>query len=199
MRQIKTRLSIVGWSFLPVSFLSFLLMPWGVCAREMTEQQVKDAVQTWVRHVTADKKPDAVIEKMEPIKEDQETVGYIVHLQGGGFSLAGADDQVLPVYLYSPCGQYDPSNPSYQVVLSEIRARVKTHRKVSALDQVELQLQPIYREELSRRATHWQDLIAGRITPKITRKDMALEWLIYIGEPDRMELPLTSRWAQGSP
>ena len=34
-------------------------------ATEMTEIDVRTAVQTWVRFVTANAKPDAVIEKME--------------------------------------------------------------------------------------------------------------------------------------
>ena len=77
-----------------------------VCLRasELTEQQVRDAAQTWVRQVIADAEPNAVVREMEPYRVDGKIVAYIAHLQGGGFCLCGRDDLVLPVYLYNPNG-----------------------------------------------------------------------------------------------
>jgi len=153
------------------------------------EQDVRAAVETWVRHVTADARPDAVVEQMEPHKVDGETVAYIAHLQGGGYCLAGADPLVLPVYLYSPEGTYDPDNPSYQFILWEIGARLEALRQ--SLAERAPELQP-YQEALSERALYWQDLIAGRILARAEDAGVGTE-------PAMMELDLTSLWDQGSP
>jgi hypothetical protein len=96
---------------------------------------------------------------------------------------------VLPVYFYSPWGTYDPENPSYQYILWEIETRLKYLREgLEKGDPKVLQ----YQEALSERASFWQDLIAGRIPPRIKEKDMQ-------GEPVLMELNLTSQWDQDWP
>jgi hypothetical protein len=108
-----------------VLVLSLVFTPVLLEARELTEQEVRAAVQTWVRHVTADARPDAVIEKMEPYEIDGERVAYIAHLEDGGFCLCGTNDVVLPVYLYSPGGKFSTGNPFYQYVLWEIAERTR--------------------------------------------------------------------------
>jgi hypothetical protein len=88
------------------------LIPAPAQAGHIGEREVRSAVEIWVRYVTADARPDAVVERMEPYETDGEIVAYIAHLKGGGFCIAGADDLLLPVCLYSPDGTYDPGNPA---------------------------------------------------------------------------------------
>jgi hypothetical protein len=153
-------------------------------------EQVRAAVQTWVRYVTADARPGAVVVRMESYQMDGETVAYIAHLAGGGFCLCGADDLVLPVYFYSPRGTYDPENPNYQYILWEIGTRLEYLQKgLEERDPRVLQ----YRDALSERATFWQDLIAGRIPRRVRRPEAPL------AEPISMTLSLTSRWDQNPP
>jgi hypothetical protein len=138
--------------------VGLLLMPRSLEARVLGVQEVRAAVQTWVRRVTADARPEAVIVRMEPHRVNGETVAYIAHLLSGGFCLCGADDLVLPVYFYSPLGTYNPQNPDYQYVLWEIEARMKHLRggfEKSAPEVIQ------YQEVLSKRASFWQDLVAG--------------------------------------
>lgn len=169
--------------------LCLIVIPTFLQAKEMTEAEVRSAVQTWVRHVTADARPDAVVEKMEPYLVDGTIVAYVAHLAGSGFCLCGANDLVLPVYLYSPQGIYDPSIPDYQAVLQEIAERVRYLQK--GVEEKDPGLES-YQQALSERVFFWQDLVAGRIPPRIEEKDAA-------GEPDMMELNLTSTWDQHSP
>jgi len=176
--------------FLVSSFIfCLILIPAFLQAKEMTENEVSSAVQTWVRHVTADARPDAVVEKMEPYLVDGAIMAYIAHLADNGFCFCGANDLVLPVYLYSPQGTYDPSIPDYQAILLEITERVRYLQK--GLGKKDPILQP-YQQIISDRASFWQDLIAGRIPPRIEKKDAA-------GEPAMMVLDLTSTWRQWSP
>jgi hypothetical protein len=169
-----------------------VLLPTGAAADDggLTEAEVRAAVETWVRYVTADARPDAVVERMEPYQVDAETVAYIAHLEGGGFCLCGADELVLPVYFYSPHGTYDPQNPNYQYILWEISTRLKSLRR--GLEEGEARLQA-YQEALSERATFWQDLIAGRAPTRTAQPQGTLT------EPISMTVDLTSRWHQGSP
>jgi hypothetical protein len=130
-----------------------------------------------------------VVEKMEPYLVDGAILTYIAHLADSGFCLCGANDLVLPVYFYNPQGTYDPSIPDYQDILWEIAERVKYLQK--GLEEKDPSLQP-YHQALSERASFWQDLIAGRILPRIEKKGVK-------GEPVMMELDLTCTWRQGSP
>jgi hypothetical protein len=171
-------------------FLYLIILPVLVQAAEVTELDVQTAVQTWVRHVTADAKPNAVIERMEPYTVDGRTVGYIAHLSGGGFCLCGGDDLVLPVYLYCPEGTYHPDNPNYQYILWEIGTRFKNLEK-GLEERAPRVLQ--YQEALSQRASYWEELIAGRIPARLEGLEAPA------GEPAKMELNLTCRWHQGSP
>jgi hypothetical protein len=139
--------------------------------------------------VTADARLDAVVELMEPHVVDGRTVGYIAHLADGGYCLCGADDMLLPVYLYRPFGTYDPTNPDYQYLLSTFGKRLG--RIEIAMAQRNGELDP-YEAELARRAADWNELIAGRIPQaEAMGGDRAA--------PASMSLPVRSYWHQGSP
>ena len=169
---------------------NFMLNPVIAEPKELTEQEVRSAVQTWVRYVTADARPDAVIRKMEAFGKKGKRVGFVAYLSRGGFCLCGADDLVLPVYWYSPEGVYDPENRHYQYILWRIATRVENlsrglKERTSVLQKFE--------SAFSNRRSFWQGLISGHV-PK------GLEDLVeQTGEPVMMELGLTSLWHQGSP
>ncbi|MCX6879026.1 MAG: C10 family peptidase [Verrucomicrobia bacterium] len=155
-----------------------------------SQKDVGSAVQTWVRSVTADARPDAVVERLEPYQVDGETVAFIAYLQDGGFCLAGANDLLLPVYLYSPHGSYNPKNPAYQYILGEMDSRLKAMRK--SLAEQDQQRQPSL-DALRERAAYWQTLIAGQMPAPATVLKAPPPG------PASMVLPLTSHWHQGSP
>ncbi|MBN2541916.1 C10 family peptidase [bacterium] len=157
---------------------------------KLPEQDIRAAVQTWVNYVTADARPDAVIESMEPFVTGGETMAYIAHLWNGGFCLCGADNIVLPVYLYSPTGEYDPDIPDYQDVLYEISSRTLTLRDF--LDKGSPKVRE-YQSFLARRDTFWMDLTAGRIPRRLQRS------MGTLAVPESMRVPLTSTWNQDSP
>jgi hypothetical protein len=191
MKQITNRAIRTSRIFGILLILCLILAPASVHASELTEQEVGAAVQTWVRHVTADAKPDAVIERMEPHQVKGMTVAYIAHLSGGGFCLCGADDLVLPVYFYSPGGTYDSQNPNYQYILWEIGARRNVQQ--NGLENGDQKLQS-YQQAISERATFWQELIAGRAPARVEKSESPLT------EPIFMNLSrLTPHWRQDSP
>jgi len=169
--------------------LSVALLPTTLHAKELTVDEVRAAVETWVRHVTADARPDAVVERMEPYIVDGKTMAYIAHLAGGGICLCGADDLVLPVYLYSPHGTFDANNPGLSFVLREVKARTDALRAAVARRDPWLQK---HGAALAERAGFWQDLVARRILPARGGSESR-------GTPTLMELPLTCTWGQGSP
>ena len=170
--------------------LCFILLPVALQADELTEPEVQAAVQTWVRYVTAEAKPDAVIERMEPHEIDGNIVAYVAYIAGGGFCLCGKDSLVLPVYIYSPQGKFNPENPGYQYVLSEIAERTQLLSKAKG------QMSTVFlrhEETLKTRERLWQDLIEGIVPAMMTTEDSAE------AEPDMMDLGLTSRWHQDPP
>jgi len=58
-----------------VSFLLCLTLDWRPAyARDFTAQEVRSAVQTWVRLVTTDPRPEAEIESFQPHAVDGRTV-----------------------------------------------------------------------------------------------------------------------------
>ena len=119
--QIKYTASVVELSLV---LILWIIVPFIIQARELPENQVRTAVETWVRYIAADARPEAVIARMEPYQADGTTVAYIAHIVGGGFCLCGADDSLLPVYLYSPAGSYRAENPNYQYILWEMKTRL---------------------------------------------------------------------------
>ena len=77
-------------------------------------EDVQRAAETWVRYVTAQPKPDAMVIRMEPYEAEGEVVAYIAHLAGGGYCLCSNDTLLLPIYLYNPSGEYDLEVPAVQ-------------------------------------------------------------------------------------
>jgi len=189
MNRILRRLRCLNILLLLCLALSHIASP--VEAVQLEKEEVRNAVQTWLRYTTADAKPNAVIEKMETHKKDGNTVAYVAHIAGGGFCLCGSDDLLLPVYLYSPEGTYNPDNPNIQYVLLEIGWRLDALQK--GLEQKDLRVQR-YQSELSWRSSFWQDLIAGWPPARRDVDEAELS-----GDPVTMELPLRCRWHQGSP
>ncbi len=189
MKCITNKGSAVNYLLVSILALCFVLPPVFLQAKELTEQQVRSAVETWVRYITADAQPDAVVEKMEPHVVDGDVLAYIAHLAGGGFCFCGTDDLIPPVILYNPVAKYNPENESYRFVLWEISTRTKNIRKGLLENDPELDQ---YRQALSERAAYWQDIIAGRI-PARKQDDSGR------AEPDSMELNMTTRWHQESP
>ncbi len=172
------------------ALLVLLIAPVLTFARELDVGEVGVAVQTWVRYVTADARPDAVIDRMEPYENDGRTVAFIAHFEGGGFCLCGADNLVLPVYFYNPNGIYDADNPELSFILREIEERTITLTQWERNGNPELER---YESIFAERDLFWQDLIARRIPDRMTRpKSIMLE-------PDSMSINVTSEWDQGSP
>jgi len=169
--------------------LSTLAGPPVLRAAPRNEAEVQRAVETWVRFLTAGARTDAAVDAVEPHTVGGEVVGYIVHLRGGGFCLAGADDLVLPVYLYSPHDEYDPGSTELQYFLGEIAGRVAGLRAAQARGDGWIEN---YRAALTERAAFWGDLVAGRATPRKAR-------MMARTEPDSMSLPLGSIWHQSEP
>ena len=171
-------------------FLCLIIFPALVQAAEMTEADIRSAVQTWVRHVTAEAKPDAVIERMEPHRADGSIVAYVAHIANGGFCICGASDLVLPVYFYSPEGKFDPENPGYQSILSEVAERTRLLVEASIKESSAFLL---HEDDLQQRKQMWQDLVAGSIPALKTLEESPA------AEPDMMDLGLSSRWHQNHP
>ena len=187
MNRIPLRLLIL------LCFLMLLASnaaPAGAQGIALSAADVRAAVETWVRKVPVEGRPDAVVADLEPYQEDGETVAYIAHLAGGGFCLAGADTSVLPVYFYSPQGSYDPANPEYHAILREIAARRQMAREALAGT---APLSPALQSALQDRAAYWQELIAGR-APARPAPDATT-----MAQPSYLLLPLTARWHQGAP
>jgi hypothetical protein len=168
--------------------VSCLLAGQGVNAKPVSQQDVKAAVETWVRNVTADARPEAAVDRMEPYLVGSDTMAWIAHLTDRGYCLCSADDIALPVYLYSVNGTYDPDDPNAQYWLCTIDSRVtKFKERLRAGDPDALSKLSAMKE----RERYWQDLISG-IVPTAPMKDVAAE-LSYVA------LPLTSGWGQGYP
>jgi hypothetical protein len=191
MRQVINTIRRLASSLTPVLALCFFL-PVALDARELSEPEIRTAVETWVRHVTADARPNASIEMMEPYRVDGATLAYIAHLQDGGFCLCGADDLVLPVYWYSPQGKFDPAIPDFQYILGEISLLPAMLNALETENPTELaELQPA----LEERAEFWQDLIMRSVP---TRRQLRRAGELK-SDPDSMEIVFTPAWGQRSP
>lgn len=187
----KIRLVILPLlSLLPI----ILCWPDSLKALPLKEEEVKAAVLTWVRNIPADARPDAVIEKMEAHVVDGEALAYIVHLAGGGFCIAGADDLVLPVYIYNPIGNYSLNKAPYQHFLEEVAGRTNHMRRLTT-DRSAVLLD--YQSLISERSQYWQALIQAQIPVKVKMPGDAI--ITQMTVPDVMVLGLTSQWHQVSP
>ncbi len=160
-------------------------------AAPLTEKQVRAAVETWVRQVTAESRPDATIQRLEAQVVDGRTVAFVAHLNDDGFCLCGADDLLLPVYFYSPHGQFDASNPGTRLILEEIQARLAAYQQ----NVQQKSLLPEGQETFAARAASWEALMAGRLPAARQSKSMRAPG----APPTQVILPLTSKWGQGSP
>lgn len=159
-------------------------------AAEIAAADVIRAVETWVRYETADARPDAKVTSLVPWEVDGRVSGYIAHLQGGGFALCGADSLVLPVYFYSPEGEFDPELEDYKYILWEIDARKDFYEDAAKSAEGRALLSE---QAITDRSDYWRKLIAGepgKHTQDYDSQDapniMSLDWL-------------TARWNQGSP
>jgi hypothetical protein len=153
-------------------------------SKDFNESEVKAAVETWVRYVTANARATAYIDRMEPIQIDSLVVAYVAHLADSGFCICGANDLVLPVYLYNPRGEYDPKIPDYQFIFRDIYNRRIAIKKGIEDGDPEITK---FQSQLNNRVAYWQNLISG-IVPSVQQFP-----------PDTMALILTSHWHQRSP
>ncbi len=168
------------------------LIPVSLRAREFSEPEVRRAVETWVRHVAPQSRPEASVQWLEPYPVGGKTVSYIAHLSGGGFCLCGADEMVLPVYWYSPHGSYQPDVPDLTYILDEITSLAGRLNALKSKNSDAFQdLQPVLRE----RAELWEDLLNGRIPTRRQLRNIAKSK----APPDSMSLPLTTIWDQNAP
>ena len=156
-------------------------------AAEYAEAVVRSAVQTWVRGVTADRRPEVEIDSVEPYTRNGVTAAYVIHFINGGYCIAGADSLVLPVYLYCPKGTYDLASPSCQAILQEIADRLDFLKALPAGDP----LLDRYRADLESRAALWESLAAGGHASGPRAQS--------ISSLSSLELPLASQWNQSSP
>lgn len=170
--------------------LYVLLLAGSAQAVPRSEADIRAAVQTWVRHLTASARPDASVARMEPYFSGPRLVGYIAHLSGGGFCLCGADDQLLPVYVYNPADAYDPACPSHQYVLTrmaEYLDSLSAQPKKPAVGMV------AEVRDFAGRASYWDQLASGQVPAAAPAR------LLAGADPAQMILPMTSRWHQKQP
>lgn len=173
---------------LPLFLLGGLVAPPALLAAPRDEAQVRRAVETWVSLVTADARPGASVDALEPHRVGGEILGYVARLEGGGFCLAGSDDLVLPVYLYIPRGEYDPADAELQYFLDEIAGRTAYLRSAQVRGDV---LFETHRDALAERISRWDRLVAGQAIERPALRSRT--------DPDSMTLRLTSCWSQGWP
>ena len=184
---MKIKLKYIWRVFKACLILSIFTLSNNVYAEKLSEAQVRNAVQTWVRIVTADAKSNALIEKMEPYTVNGEVFAYIAHINKGGFCICGADDLVLPVYIYNPKTNFNNSWEVYEYFFSEIYARTMSLR--TGISENDPKLNEL-ESTLVERSAFWKDLINGNIPQRI--KNMKYE-------PASDSLNFTAQWQQSSP
>lgn len=187
-RDRKIRLAAIRASIVCIMLVCTCAMETG--AKELPADQVGAAVRTWIRKSTADARPDAVLERLEPYQVSGRTVAYIAHLKGGGFALCSRDDLLLPVYLYVPEGEYDPENPEYKYILEEIAAREAALRQTGEMES----LQQGFADEFARRRVLWKTLSAGAVPVRAETSPV-----LAPAAPEMIDLGLTTRWRQQYP
>ncbi|RLB68610.1 MAG: hypothetical protein DRH04_06655 [Deltaproteobacteria bacterium] len=175
-----------------LSVLLIIVYPAGTADAEIrSSDDVKVAVETWLGGFSADAGPDVKVARLEPYILDGEIMAYIAYLSNGGFCLCGADDLVLPVYLYNPRATYDPDNPGCQYILHNLVERLKSLRNPSQ----KAAGSKDDGDALSNRILLWDSLVQGELPEKeeISTKGMTES------EPNRMELDFTPEWHQSAP
>ncbi len=189
MKSKKYRNRTTGPPVLFFILLYLILFSALIQAKPMSEQEVKSAVEIWVRHLPTDALPDAVIDRMEGYPDESEAVAYIAHFKDEGFCLCAANDLLLPVYFYSPDGKYDESSPDLKYFLDEIAERTRVYS--NAVQNKDLDFD-MYRDDFQKRTDLWEDLISGRVPEDEVDKDPD-------APPYYLKLDLTSLWHQRSP
>ncbi len=157
--------------------------------KPVSESTLRSVVETWVRNGSADARSDATVALVEPYVSKGDTVAYIAHLNDSGFCICGADDRILPVYLYSPGGRYEDAPDAALPILDEVEDR--TGVTVSAAASSD-SLSSHIRAVSVQRQSYWAELAKGSI-PSATLDGSP--W----PNPAYMELPLTTKWHQGTP
>ena len=204
----KSRVRLPGLGALTLGLLQLAGPPFA-SAVPVSQQNVAKAVETWVRHVTAEARPDAVVERTEPYVEKGVTMAYVAHLANGGYCLAGADSLVLPVYFYCPKGTYNPRNPELRWMLRDTAERQRTLQSAAIKGGAAAES---LQAELSRRARLWEDLASGKapagggarpLGQPVPRGGTAPKGgPVPQGNPTgpvSMSVPLTSQWSQSQP
>jgi hypothetical protein len=160
-------------------------------AKPMDRRSVISAVETWIRNVPGMNRPDAAITDMRPYQANGETKAYIAQLSSGGFCLCGADNLVLPVYLYVPDGTFDEENADYKYFLWEIGERTNRLRAAVAANDP---IVTTHQQDILSREAMWRDLATGTFPTLPTKGSFEA-----MTEPSLLVLDLTSRWSQGYP
>ncbi len=201
-QQRRNRLHWPGLRTLPLSLALLAGLRWASAA-QVSQENVGKAVETWVRHVTAEPRADAVVERIEPYRENGLTMAYVVHLANGGYCLAGADSLVLPVYFYCPKGVYDAKNPNCRVILAEIADRQGFLSRDATVGGATLKA---HQAALSHRARLWEDLASGKAPAgggaQPLDRPVPPGGPVPQGGPSgpvSMVLPVTSQWDQSPP
>jgi hypothetical protein len=205
--KAEIRRNLARWNLLIILLAGLWLAASSrvVTAAPISREKAGKAVETWVRHVTADARADAVVERIEPYQENGVAMAYVVRLANGGFCLAGADSLVLPVYFYSPKGVYDPKDPSCREILKEIAQLQSFLQTEAASNGAVLQ---VNKSELARRASFWEDLAAGKgsangtaqpLSSPVPQGGASPQGAPITSGPVQMVLPLTCQWNQGPP
>jgi hypothetical protein len=158
-------------------------------AATINVDDVRSAVETWVRYETADARPNARVAAIQPWPASGAATAYIAHLEGGGFCICGADSRVLPVYFYSSRGAFDADREDFAYILWEIGAR-KTYLEDEGSRLTASST--LFDQSLSDREAYWQQLIAG--TPPPRSEGGGAE-----AAPNTLVLNLTTQWNQHSP
>jgi len=158
-------------------------------AEPRSEQDAARAVETWLGAAITDARPDARVLAMDPHPATGMPSAYVARLADGGFCLAGADDLLLPVYLYVPSGEYDDRDPGVRFVLDEMVVRRRALREALERNDPRIAAQ---RSALADRAATWRDLVAGVAPVRDTggRERSA---------PTMMRLLANSKWHQSAP
>jgi hypothetical protein len=187
MKSMKYEKTIKTGALAVSIFLCLMTTSGNLIAKTLNQQEIRPAIETWVRYITADARPDAVIEEMDPYMVNGIPLAYIAHLSDSGFCICGADDRHLPVYLYSPGGTYDPDNEVYRYFLNDMAQWINKIDKAQKNNDPDIRK---YAAALDDRSHYWSDLAGGKIPQK--------ERGLYEG-PDQMGLDMTSVWHQWSP
>lgn len=156
-------------------------------AGAVEEATVRSVVETWVRLHDVDGRPDATVERIEAHSKGELVVAYIAHLNDSGFCICGADDRILPIYMYSPGGRYEDAPDAFVPILEEISSRIESVIASSGRsDFTSVRIQEI----AGNRPQYWASVSRGRIPQLSSGSDLSI---------GQMELPLTTKWRQGGP